>query len=118
MNHPSELFDKYSFIDVFIPMWTKAMKIENTIKGFEKSGVFLWNPQVMKTGKLTPSSIYEKLEPMPEIENSIVEPAERDVPAVESAKPELSTNGDVGIAADKTKKSNGVEMKKFGNEPQ
>ena len=48
-------------------------------------------PKSHQNWELAPSSIYKKPDPMLEIENSTVEPAEGDVPAVESAKPELST---------------------------
>ena len=44
MKNPGELFDKYSFIDVFVLMWNQASKIENAIKGFEKSGIFPMEP--------------------------------------------------------------------------
>ena len=75
------------------------MKIENAIKGFEKSGIFPWNPQAVKMGKLAPAFIYQKPDPMPVINNSFVEPAEGDVPVVKSAKPQPSTSaeGDVPV---------------------
>ena len=113
------------------------MKIENAIKGFEKSGIFPWNPQAVKTGKLAPASIYQKPDPMPVVNNSFVEPAEGDVPVVKSAKPQPSTSaeGDVPVVQsakpqpsasaegqiprNNSNKANEVKVKvkKFGEEP-
>ena len=119
MKNPGELFDKYLFIDVFVPMWNQASKIENAIKGFEKSGIFPWNPQAVKMGKLAPASMYQKPDPMPVINNSFVEPAEGDVPVVESAKPQPSTSAEGQIPRNNSNKANEakVKVKKFGEEP-
>ena len=89
-----------------IPMWTRASKIKNAIKGFKKSGILPCNPQVIKTGKLAPSSIHQKPDSMLVIENSFVEPAE--------SQPLTSAEGPTVI--DNHKKSNEVEVKMFGNE--
>ena len=99
-------------------MWNRASKIENAIKGFEKSGIFPWNPQAVKTGKLAPASIYQKPDPMPVINNSFVEPAEGDVPVVKSAKPQPSTSAEGQIPRNSSNKANEAEVKvkKFGDE--
>ena len=43
------------------------------------SGIFPWNPQKIKNGKLAPSSIYEQQDPLPEINDSVNEPVNDDV---------------------------------------
>ena len=62
--NPSEVYDKYMFIKVFVKVWECAAKVEHTInlKGFQQAGIFLLNPQKVKTGKLAPGSIYQKQE--------------------------------------------------------
>ena len=118
MKNPGELFDNYSFIDEFVPMWNWALKIENAIKGFEKSGIFSWNPQAVKTGKLAPASIYQKPDPMLVINNSFVEPVEGDVPVVKSAEPQPSTSAEGQIPRNNSNKANEAEVKvkRFGEE--
>ena len=92
------LFDKYSFIQVFAVVWEWAACEENSIKGFEKSGIFPWNPQAIKDGKLAPALIYEHPDPLPEINDSIyepvndgvIEPQEGDIPIQDLAEPQPS----------------------------
>ena len=62
------------FIQVFAVVWEWVVHKENSIKGFEKSGIFLWNHQIIKDGKLAPPSIYEHPDPLPEINDSVNEP--------------------------------------------
>ena len=78
-KNPGVLFDKYSFIQVFAVVWQQVAQEEISIKGFEKSGIFPWNPQKIKDGKLAPSSIYEWQDPLPEINDSVNEPVNDDV---------------------------------------
>ena len=42
--NPGEVFDKYVFIEVFMKVWDRAVKVEYAIRGFELSGIYLLNP--------------------------------------------------------------------------
>ena len=67
--NPGEVFDKYVFIEVFMKVWDRAVKVEYAIRGFELSGIYLLNPAKVQTGKLAPSSLYTKQDQPPEIAN-------------------------------------------------
>lgn len=90
--------------------------MESAIRGFEKSEVLPWIPQVAKTGKLVPMSIYEKPDPLPEMDNGIFEPAKGDVPVEESVEPHASTSATMGSLSN-PKQSGEIEIKKIGDEP-
>ena len=47
-ENPGVLYDKYIFIQVFKEVWLKSAKVEYAIKGFEESGIYLMNPEVIK----------------------------------------------------------------------
>ena len=108
-KNPGVLFDKYLFIQVFAVVWQWGTQEEISIKGFEKSGIFPWNPQKIKDGKLAPSSIYERQDPLPEINDSVnepvnddvTEPQEGDVPIQVSDEPQPSTSAR-GTSSDET----------------
>ena len=64
-----EVFDKYIFIEVFVKVWDRAVKVEHAIRGFKLSGIYLLNPAKVKMGKLAPSSLYTKQDQLPDIAN-------------------------------------------------
>ena len=49
-ENPGALYNKYVFIQVFKEVWLKSAKVEYTVKGFEESGIYLMNPEVIKKG--------------------------------------------------------------------
>ena len=59
MANPGEVYDKYVFVNIFKKVWEKSAKIEYAIKGFEEAGIFPFNPQNVKKGKLAPASILQ-----------------------------------------------------------
>ena len=67
MTNPGEVYDKYVFVNVFKKVWEKLAKTEYAIKGFEELGIFPFNPQNVKKGKLAPVSIYKWPDPLLEI---------------------------------------------------
>ena len=74
--------------------WLKSAKVEYAIKGFEESGIYSINPDVIKNkGKLAPAEVYESPEPLPEIANEslVNEEAYPEVPN-EDAAPRPSTS--------------------------
>ena len=92
-ENPGALYDKYVFIQVFKEVWQKSAKVEYAIKGFEESGIYPINPDAIKKGKLAPTEVYKRPEPLPEIANEslVNEEADPEVPN-EDAAPRPSTS--------------------------
>ena len=109
ITNPSEVHDKYMFIEVFVKVWECATKVEHAIQGFKQAGIFPLNPQKVETGKLSPGSIYQKQEQLPTItDKSFINDRDQDmdevnVPKVPVAKPNIlktiATEGNSGNEA-------------------
>ena len=67
MTNPGEVYNKYVFINVFKKVWEKSAKTEYAIKWFKESGIFPFNLQNVKKGKLALALIYKQPDPLPEI---------------------------------------------------
>ena len=72
-NNPGGVYDKNTFIKVFVEVHKKATTVKNAVSGFRYAGIFLWEPTKVEDKKLAPSELFKKDEPMPDINTSVNE---------------------------------------------
>ena len=72
-NNPGGVYDKNAFIEVFPKVHKKATTVKNVVSGFCYAGIFPWNPTKVEDKKLTPSELFKKDKPMPDVNMSVNE---------------------------------------------
>ena len=70
-DNMGEHYDKYHFIEVFVKTFNKSATVRNAAAGFEKAGLYPWDPSKVDTVKLFASKLYDPREeanrPLPPI---------------------------------------------------